>query len=112
MGAAVVLATWHLREIAERLVIVAAVAGLVLAATSVGFRSSREAGTGNHTAFGWPRAVYTRWVSWETGERIQGIRLRGIAENAVFYAAMFALAGSLGLAASRRSVPNRREPGN
>jgi hypothetical protein len=104
MGTAVILATWHLREMARRVVLAAAVAGLLLAAASVIFRSSRAAGTGNHTAFGWPRPVYTRWVSWETSERIQGIRARGVAENAIFYATMIALAGSLGLAAWRPSI--------
>jgi hypothetical protein len=111
IGAAIILAAWHLRDRAGRLAIAAAMGALVLTAASAVFRSSREAGTGHHTAFGWPRAVYTRWVSWETSERIQGVRLRGVTENAMFYAPMIALAGSLGLAARRSSVPGRRERG-
>ena len=110
IGAAIMLATRRLRALADRLVLAAAVLGLVLAVASAVFRSSRHAGTGNHTAFGWPRAMYTRWVSSETGERSQGIRLRGVGQNAFFYATMVALVGSLGCAARRASVPNRRKP--
>ena len=102
LGTVVVLAAWRLRVVAGRLATAAAVVGLLVAVGSAVFRSSRGAGTGTHTAFGWPRPVYTRWVSWETRERIQGIRLRGIAENAIFYATMTALAGSVGLAARDR----------
>ena len=112
VGAAMMLATRRLRALADRLVLSAAVVGLILAAASAVFRSSRQAGTGNHTAFGWPRAMYTRWVSWETNERVQGIQPRGVAQNAFFYATLVALAGSLGLAARRPVVANRPKPDN
>lgn len=101
IGGAIVLTACRLRNVGSRLATAAAVAGLVLAAASAVFRSTRDAGTGTHTAWGWPRAVYTRWVSWETPQRMRGIRLQGVAENAIFYAAAAALVGSLGLAASR-----------
>jgi hypothetical protein len=101
LATVIVLAAWRLRAVAGRLAAAAVVAGVVLAVSSALFRSSRGAGTGTSTAFGWPRAVYTRWVSWETPERVEGIRLQGIAENAIFYAAVSALAVSLGLAAWR-----------
>ena len=93
MGTAVVLATWRLREVASRLVLFAVVAGLVFAAASAVFRSTRGAGTGHQTTFGWPRPMYTRWVSSETSERSQGINLRGVGQNAFFYATMVALVG-------------------
>ena len=101
LATVIVLAARHLRDVAGRLATAAVVAGVVLAVASAVFSSSRGAGTGTYTAFGWPRAVYTRWVSWETPDRVRGIRLQGVAENAIFYAAVFALAGSLGLAAWR-----------
>jgi hypothetical protein len=101
-GAAIVLTLGRRRDVAGRLAAAAAVAGLVLAAGSAVLRSSRGAGTGTYTAFGWPRAVYTRWVSWETAERRQGLRAVGLAENAAFYGSLAALAGSLGFAARRR----------
>jgi hypothetical protein len=110
IGAAIMLATRRLRALADRLVLAAAVVGLVLAVASAVFRSSRHAGTGNHTAFGWPRAMYTRWVSWETNERVQGIQPRGVAQNAFFYATIVALGGSLALAARRPVAPNRPKP--
>jgi hypothetical protein len=100
--ATIVLTLGRRRGVAGRLAAAAAAAGLVLAAGSAVLRSSRGAGTGTYTAFGWPRAVYTRWVSWETAERRQGLRAAGLAENAVFYGALAALAGSLRLAARRR----------
>jgi hypothetical protein len=109
IATAIVVATWHLRDRAARLTMVAVVAGIVLGAASAVFRSSRGAGTGTHTAWGWPRAVYTRWVSWETSEQIRGIRLRGVAENAVFYATLAALAGSVGLASRRLLFHNGEE---
>ena len=102
LGTVIVLAAWRLRVVTGRIATAAAVAGLLLAGASAVLRSSRGAGTGTHTTFGWPRAVYTRWVSWESTERTQGIRLRGVAENAIFYAALTALAGSLGVAARER----------
>ena len=109
LGTVVVLANWQLRDVARRLVLFAVVAGFVLAAASGVFRSSRGAGTGTQTAFGWPRAMYTRWVSWETSERRQGIHPRGVGQNAFFYATLVALASSMGLAARRAVVRNRRE---
>jgi hypothetical protein len=110
-GAAIVLATSRMRGVVNRLALAAVAAGLVLAAGSGGLRSERGAGTGTQTAFGWPRAVYTRWVSWETAERIEGLRIRGVAENTVFYGALAALAGSLWLAARRRAPTDRQESG-
>ena len=110
VGTVIVLGTWRLRDVARQLVLFAVMAGFVLAAASGIFRSSRGAGTGTHTTFGWPRAMYTRWVSWETSERSQGIRPRGVGQNAFFYATLVALASSLGLAARRALVRNRAEP--
>ena len=104
-GTAIMLTVWRLSHVAGRLGMAAVVAGLVLAAASAVFRSSRDAGTGTYTAWGWPRAVYTRWVSWETPQRIRGIRLQGIAENAIFYAAAAALAGSLFVTAGKPRKP-------
>ena len=111
IGTGLVLTTWRLRDVAARLVLAAVVAGLVFAAASGVFRSSREAGPGNHTAFGWPREMYTHSVSGETGGGIQRIRPRGVGQNAFFYATIVALAGSLGVAARRSVVANRRKPG-
>jgi hypothetical protein len=115
--AAIVLGVRRRRGVAGRLAAVAAAAGLGLAAGSAVLRSSRGAGTGTYTAFGWPRAVYTRWVSWETAERRQGLRPAGLAENAIFYGALAALAGSLWFAAQARRRtrtspldPNPEEP--
>jgi hypothetical protein len=88
----------------------AAVAGVLCAGVSAALWSTRGAGTGTQTAWGWPREIYTRWVSWETGERIEGIRWQGFAENTVFYGAAAILMGSLFIAARGRSRPERQEP--
>ena len=80
----------------RRVYLAAGIAGIVCAVASSIFWSTRHAGTGNHASWGWPRAVYTRWVSWEAPERHSGIRWQGIVENAVFYGAAAALIGSVG----------------
>jgi len=79
----------------RRVVARAAVAGVLCAAASASLWSTRSAGTGTQTAWGWPRVVYARWVSWETAERSEGIRWSGLAENAVFYGAAATLVAGL-----------------
>ena len=83
----------------RRLYLSAVVVGVLCAVASGVFWSSRHAGTGTQTAWGWPRIIYGRWVSWEAVERYEGVRWRGIAENTVFYSAAAVLAISLVLAA-------------
>ena len=87
----------------SRLYLGAVVIGVLCALASGAFWSSRHAGTGTQTAWGWPRMIYGRWVSWEVVESQEGVRWQGIAENTVFYGAAAVLAGSLGLAARRGS---------
>jgi hypothetical protein len=84
------------------------VVGVVCAAASAAFWSTRGAGTGTQTAWGWPRMVYTRWVSWETAERHEGIRWQGLAENAMFYGAAATRVGSLLVVARQWPRPDRR----
>src|SRR5688572_27607656 len=79
----------------RHVVVRAAIAGVLCAGASAVFWSTRGAGTGTQNAWGWPRVVYTRWVSWETAERIEGIRWQGLAENTVFYGAAVIFVGSL-----------------
>jgi len=86
----------------HRLYLNAAVLGVLCALASGAFWSSRHAGTGTQTAWGWPRMIYGRWVSWEVVQRREGVHWQGIVENTVFYAAVAMLAGSLVLAAMRR----------
>lgn len=87
----------------HRLYSVAAVVGLLCALGSGVFWSSRHAGTGTQTTWGWPRMIYGRWVSWEVVHQVEGVRWQGIVENTVFYGAIAMLAGSLFLAARRGS---------
>ena len=88
----------------HRLYLVAAVLGVLCALASGAFRSSRHAGTGTQTAWGWPRMIYGRWVSWEVVQRQEGVRWQGIVENTVFYGAVAMLAGSLVIAVRRGSA--------
>ena len=90
----------------HRLYTIAALLGLAGALASGAFWSSRHAGTGTQTSWGWPRMVYGRWVSWETPDRREGIHWRGIVENTVFYGAVAMLAGSLFVASRRKSSGN------
>ncbi len=105
IGAAVIvvhLAALRFRR--HRLYLSAAVVGVLCALASGVFWSSRHAGTGTLTAWGWPRMIYGRWVSWEVVQRQEGVRWQGIVENTVFYGAVAMLAGSLVFAARRGSA--------
>jgi hypothetical protein len=82
----------------HRLYLSAGVVGVLCALVSGAFWSSRHAGTGTQTTWGWPRIIYGRWVSWEVVERQEGVRWQGVAENTVFYGAVAVLVGSLVLA--------------
>jgi hypothetical protein len=96
----------------RRVVAQAAIAGAVCAAVSAALWSTRGAGTGTQTAWGWPRMVYVRWVSWETAEprqRIEGIRWQGFAENTVFYGAAATLVGGVLVVTRRRSWARHQE---
>ncbi len=73
----------------------AAAAGILCAVLSAVLYSSRGAGTGTQTAWGWPRTVFSLWQSWETGQRSHGIDWRGVIENALFYGALAAVIGAL-----------------
>lgn len=73
----------------------AAIVGIVGAVASVVLYTSRDAGTGTQTAWGWPRVVVSLWQSWETGQRSHGIRWRGLIENAAFYGTITAAIGAL-----------------
>jgi hypothetical protein len=88
-----------------RVVARAAVAGVLCAVASAALWSTRGAGTGTQTAWGWPRVVYARWTSWETAERVEGIRWWGFGENTVFYGAAAILVGSLVAVSRRRPRP-------
>jgi hypothetical protein len=105
IGAAmIVLQLAALRYPRRRLYLRAAILGLFCALASGAFWSSRHAGTGTQTAWGWPRVVYGRWVSWEGDHRQEGIRWRGILENTVFYGALAMLASSIVVTARRGSA--------
>jgi hypothetical protein len=93
----------------RRVVARAAVAGVLCTGASAALWSTRGAGMGTLTAWGWPRVVYARWVSWETAERSERIRWQGLAENTVFYGAAATLVGSLFMVARRRSRPGHHE---
>ena len=84
----------------------AALVGALCAALSAVLYTSRGAGTGTQTSWGWPRTVFSLWQSWETGERTHGIRWRGLLENAAFYGVLAAVSG--GLLARRRAASMRR----
>ena len=82
----------------------APVIGAVCAVASVVVYTSRGAGTGTQTAWGWPRIVFSLWQSWETGQRSHGIRWQGLIENAAFYGALALLIGAM-LARRRDTAP-------
>ena len=70
------------------LIVLATVLGVTLSAISSVRYAERSAGTGTYGTWGWPRAVHTRWVSWEIPtERHGGFQLRGLIENAILYGA-------------------------
>ena len=92
----------------RRVLIRATVLGALCAAASVVVYTSRDAGTGTQTAWGWPRVVFSLWQSWETGQRSHGIRWQGLVENTAFYGALAALIGALLVRA--RTTPSPREP--
>jgi hypothetical protein len=104
VAAVIVLHFAALRFRRRRLYLSAAALGVLCALASGAFWSSRHAGTGTQTAWGWPRMIYGRWVSWEVVQRQEGVRWQGIIENTVFYGAVALLAGSLVLAARRGSA--------
>ena len=83
------------------LVMIATIIGLTSAALSGVRYAERSAGTGTYGTWGWPRAVYTRWVSWEIPtERHGGFQLRGLIENTILYGS--AVAALLSLFGTRR----------
>jgi hypothetical protein len=84
----------------RKLLIRAQVLGALCAIVSVVVYTSRDAGTGTQTAWGWPRVVFSLWQSWETGQRSHGVRWQGLIENTAFYGA---LALAIGAARARRS---------
>ena len=93
------------------LMILAITIGMACAAASTVRYAERSAGTGTYGTWGWPRAVYTRWVSWEIPtERHGGFQLRGLIENAVLYSAAAAALLSLSGGIRLRSVIHRRPP--
>ena len=92
----------------RRVLLSAAAIGALCAVASAAVYTSRGAGTGTQTAWGWPRVVFSLWQSWETGERTHGIRWRGLLENAAFYAALAAMIGAM--LALRRGTPATRKP--
>ena len=85
----------------------AAAVGALCAVLSAVLYSSRDAGTGTQTAWGWPRTVFSLWQSWETGERTHGIGWRGLLENTAFYGVVAAVIGGV-LARRRASSPTQR----
>jgi hypothetical protein len=104
-------------RVGRRFVARALAAGLLAGALSAGVRAARHAGTGTYTTWGWPRPVYTRWVSWERdasapGARRGGPRLRGLLENAIFYGggAAFGATVLVAAAGAARRWATRRPP--
>ena len=101
----------------RRFVARALAAGFLAGALSAGASATRHAGTGTYTTGGWPRPVYTRWVSWERDAsapdaRRGGPRLRGLLENAIFYSGIAALGATVlgGAAGAARRRATRRPP--
>ena len=83
---------WRWRTV----IILAVTLGLMCSAMSTVKYAERSAGTGTYGTWGWPRAVYTRWVSWEIpAERHGGFQFRGLIENAILYGAVAAALASL-----------------
>jgi hypothetical protein len=103
---ALLLLRRHDAPVRRRVLSRAVALGALCALASVVVYTSRGAGTGTQTAWGWPRTVYSLWQSWETGERTHGIRWRGLLENAVFYGALAGMIGAL--LARPRGVPASR----
>src|SRR5215213_9253145 len=90
---------------ARKFIVLATTLGLMCAALSTVRYAERSAGTGTYGTWGWPRAVYTRWVSWEVpAERHGGFQLRGLIENAVLYGSATAALISLVSTLRPRSV--------
>ena len=104
VAAAILLRLTDLRVRRHRLYLGATALGGLCTLASGAFWSSRHAGTGTRTAWGWPRMIYGRWISWEVVQRQEGVSWPGIVENTVFYGAVAMLAGSLVLAARRWSA--------
>jgi hypothetical protein len=82
--------------------------GALCAAASVVVYTSRDAGTGTQTAWGWPRVVFSLWQSWETGQRSHGIRWQGLIENTAFYGALAAVIGAMRVRTRTTPVPQER----
>jgi uncharacterized membrane protein len=91
----------------RRVLLRAVILGALCAVASLVVYTSRGAGTGTQTAWGWPRVVFSLWQSWETGQRSHGIRWQGLIENAAFYGALAGLLGAL-LARRRDVAPASR----
>ena len=104
-AAALVLLRRAAPDVRRRTLARAASIGALCAVLSAVLYSSRGAGTGTQTSWGWPRTVFALWQSWETGERTHGIRWRGLLENAAFYGVLAAVAGGV---LARRREPARR----
>ena len=104
VAAAILLRLTDLRVRRHRLYLSATVIGGLCTLASGAFWSSRHAGTGTRTAWGWPRMIYGRWIGWEVVQHREGVSWPGIVENTVFYGAVAMLAGSLVLAARRWSA--------
>ena len=69
-------------------------ASVFLSACSAFYRVSDGSGTGTRTSYGWPKAFYFHWKSWEGPEEGQGIDILFMLGNSMFYAAVL-LAGWL-----------------
>ena len=79
----------------RRVLLRAALVGVLSAVASVVVYTARGAGTGTQTAWGWPRTIFSLWQSWETGQRSHAIRWQGLIENALFYGTLAAAIGAL-----------------
>lgn len=88
-----------------RTLAVAALAALLLTGAGIVARSERDSGTGTQSAWGWPRAVYTRWASWDTSEESEHIRWVGIFENVVTWAGPALLLATLARRRRRDGAP-------
>lgn len=102
VGALVLLRFGRSRPAHGRLYPGAVLVGMSCMLASGMFRSSRHAGTGTQTTWGWPRMIYRRWESWEVVQREQGVHWQGTIENTVFYGAIALLVGALILATALR----------
>ena len=82
--------------------------GVLFAVASVVVYTTRDAGTGTQTAWGWPRVVFSLWQSWETGQRSHGIGWQGLVENMAFFGVIALVLGAF-LARRHDVAPAPRE---